>query len=98
MWRKKESVTAGAEKEQVIKVGLESTYPPFEYKEDGQLKGFDIDLMNELGKALGFQVKFIEQPFDGLIPALKSGKIDLVAAGMSATEEEKNPWIFQYIL
>ena len=35
---KKESVTAGAEKEQVIKVGLESTYPPFEYKEDGQFR------------------------------------------------------------
>ena len=86
---KKESATSGNEKGQVIKVGLESTYPPFEYKEDGQLKGFDIDLMNELGKALGFQVKFIEQPFDGLIPALKSGKIDLVAAGMSATEERK---------
>lgn len=72
-----------------IKVGLESTYAPFEYKEDGKLIGFDIDLINELAKSIGFEVEFIEQSFDGLIPSLKAGKIDLIASGMSATEERK---------
>lgn len=72
-----------------IKVGLESTYAPFEYKVDGKLVGFDIDLVEELGKSLGFEVEFIEQSFDGLIPALKAGKIDLIASGLSETEERK---------
>lgn len=72
-----------------LKIGTESTYPPFEYKIDGKLVGFDVDLLEELGKAIGFEVEFIEQSFDGLIPALKAGKIDLIAAGLSATDERR---------
>lgn len=75
--------------EKELKVGLNSTFAPFEYIKDGQLTGFDVDLINEIGKNLGYKITFIDQSFDGLIPSLKAGKIDLIVSGMSATEERK---------
>lgn len=84
---KKES--AGGEGEKVLKVGLNSTFAPFEFIKDGELTGFDVDLINEIGKNLGYKITFVDQSFDGLIPALKAGKIDVIVSGMSATEERK---------
>ena len=78
---------AGGEK--VLRVGLNAVFAPFEYVENGEIKGFDIDLINEIGKNLGYKIEIIDQSFDGLIPALKAGKIDLIISGMSATEERK---------
>lgn len=83
----KESGNKGGEKE--LTVGLNSTFAPFEYIKDGELTGFDVDLINEIGKNLGYKVTFVDQAFDGLIPALKAGKIDVIVSGMSATEERK---------
>lgn len=75
--------------EKMLRVGLNSTFAPFEYIENGNLTGFDVDLMNEIGKNLGYKIEFIDQSFDGLIPSLKAGKIDVIVSGMSATEERK---------
>ena len=80
---------AASEGEKELKVGLNSTFAPFEYIKDGKLTGFDVDLINEIGKNLGYKITFIDQAFDGLIPALKAGKIDVIVSGMSATEERK---------
>lgn len=70
-------------------VGLNATFAPFEYVENGKVVGFDVDLINEIGKNLGYEIEIIDQSFDGLIPALKAGKIDIIVSGMSATEERK---------
>ena len=78
-----------AGEEKVLRVGLNAVFAPFEYVENGEIKGFDIDLINEIGKNLGYKIEIIDQSFDGLIPALKAGKIDLIISGMSATEERK---------
>ena len=51
--------------------------------------GFDIDLANAIGEKLGRKVEIKTMGFDALIPALKSGQIDLIASAMSATEERK---------
>lgn len=83
------SKTETVEDRKELRVGLESTFAPFEYKENGVITGFDVDLINEIGKNLGYKVTIVEQSFDGLIPALKSGKIDVIVSGMSATEERK---------
>ena len=71
-----------------ILVGTESTYPPYESRDaDNNLVGFDIDLMEALGAKIGKKIEWVDMPFDSLIPALISKKIDIVAAGLSATEE-----------
>lgn len=69
-------------------VGMELAYPPFEMTDtSGKPAGVSVDLAHELGKALGKQVVIQNTAFDGLIPALKTGKIDLIISSMTATEE-----------
>lgn len=72
-----------------LKVGTAPNYKPFDYKEDAKLTGLDIDLVNEIAKREGIELTWVEMSFDGLIPALKTGKIDMIASVMSATEERR---------
>lgn len=67
--------------------GTSAGFPPFEYIEDGEIVGFDIDLAHAIGELMGFTVEFIDISFDGLIPALNAGTIDMAVAGMTITEE-----------
>lgn len=72
----------------VLKFGTNANYPPFEFIDtNSNIAGFDIDLLNELSKKIGFEYEIINMGFDALIPALKSGKIDGAIAAMSATSE-----------
>ncbi len=74
----------------VIRVGTEATYPPFEYRnKDNEVVGYDIDIANLIGEKIGKKVEIVDMAFDGLIPALMTGKIDMVAAGMTNTAERK---------
>ncbi|AEH51208.1 basic amino acid ABC transporter substrate-binding protein [Pseudothermotoga thermarum] len=70
-------------------VGTSADFPPFEYIENGQFVGFDMDLIREIAKIAGFEVKFVDMSFDSLIPALRAGQIDIAIAGMTITEERK---------
>jgi polar amino acid transport system substrate-binding protein len=74
----------------VIRVGTEATYPPFEYRnERNEIVGFDIDVVEAIARHLNKKLEVVDMSFDGLIPALMTGKIDLVAAGMTNTEERR---------
>jgi polar amino acid transport system substrate-binding protein len=69
-------------------VGMELAYPPFEMSDErGRPLGVSVDLANALGQSLGKEVEIQNLPFDGLIPALKTGKIDLIISSMTATAE-----------
>src|SRR5579884_82173 len=70
-------------------IGTDATYPPFEYIENGQLKGFDIDLGNEIGKELGIKVRWQPMAWNGIFGALETGKIDMIMSGVTITEERK---------
>src|SRR3954463_9893873 len=71
-----------------LRVGMELAYPPFEMTDEkGEPKGVSVDLARELGKFLGKEVQIQNTSFDGLIPALKTGKIDLIISSMTATAE-----------
>ena len=73
----------------VYKVGTEPTFPPFDTTDDNQnIVGLDMDLIKAIGEDQGFEVKFENLSFDGLIPALKAGNIDIVAAGMNKDDPE----------
>lgn len=75
-------------------VGTNAEYPPFTFREGGQIVGFDIDLAKEVGKRLQRDVTFKDMPFDALIPDLVMGYVDFVAAGMSPTEERAKRVLF----
>ena len=69
-------------------VGMELNYPPFEMVDPaGKPAGISVELALALGKFLGRDVQIENTPFDGLIPALKTGKIDLVISSMTETAE-----------
>jgi polar amino acid transport system substrate-binding protein len=69
-------------------VGMELAYPPFEMTDtSGKPDGVSVQLAMELGKALGRPVEIRNMAFDGLIPALKTGKIDIIISSMTATAE-----------
>jgi len=69
-------------------VGMELNYPPFEMvNTQGKPAGISVELANELGKFLAKDVQIQNIPFDGLIPALKTGKIDLIISSMTETPE-----------
>lgn len=83
------SLSVSAMAKDKIFVGTNAEFPPFEYLEKGEVTGFDIELVNEIGKVMDADVKVLDISFDGLLPALQMKKVDLVIAGMTATEERK---------
>jgi polar amino acid transport system substrate-binding protein len=89
------SSASGAADKEVVVVGTEGTYPPFEfYGSDNVLTGFDVELLALIGPKIGREVKFEDMAFDGLIPALLTGKIDIIAAALNATEERRKQVAF----
>ena len=69
-------------------VGMELAYPPFEMTDEhGTPTGVSVDMAHALGEFLGRRVVIQNTSFDGLIPALKTGKIDLIISSMSANAE-----------
>ena len=77
-------------------VGTEPTFPPFEMTDEktGEIIGFDIELIKKIAEVQGFQVQIQSLGFDGLIPALQSGQIDIIASGMTITEERGKAVLF----
>ncbi|BCU77187.1 transporter substrate-binding domain-containing protein [Luteolibacter sp. LG18] len=73
-----------------LRVGMELTYPPFEMQDAaGNPDGVGVKLAEALGKDLGRPVKIVPMEFTGLIPALKSGSVDVVISSMTATDERR---------
>jgi polar amino acid transport system substrate-binding protein len=69
---------------------MELAYPPFEMTDTtGQPAGVSVDLAKALGMSLGREIKIENMSFDGLIPALKTGKIDIILSSMTATPERE---------
>ncbi|WP_071142958.1 basic amino acid ABC transporter substrate-binding protein [Acidaminococcus timonensis] len=81
-----------ADNKKELIVGTNPSFAPFEFtdKKDGKVQGFDIDLINALAKKAGYDKVTIKSiAFDGLIPSLESGNIDVSITGMSITDERK---------
>lgn len=82
-------MTAAVPAAEVI-VGCNAEFPPFEFTDDdNNIVGYDIDVMNAVGKAGGFEVSIQNQAFDTLIEGLESGKLDAVISGMTITDARK---------
>jgi lysine-arginine-ornithine-binding protein len=81
------TVAFAAEK---LKIGTEGALPPFTMiSPKGEVVGFDIDIAQALCAKMNAECEVVLFDWDGLIPALNSGKFDMLAASMSVTEERK---------
>lgn len=78
-----------ASENDVLRVGCDGAFAPFTYIDDnGQITGFDIDLIKKIGETLGYKkVEIMPMPFDGIIPALMTGHIDVIISGFTISEE-----------
>lgn len=73
-----------------VRIGTDPGAAPFEFKDkDGKLTGFDIELGNALCAQMKIKCTWVESDFDGLIPALKAKKFDVINASMSITEKRQ---------
>jgi basic membrane protein A and related proteins len=73
-----------------IKVGTSAGWPPFEFvDDDGNYVGFDIDLMNAIADNQGFDVEWVDVPFDSLFASLEVGEFDAVIAATTITPERE---------
>ncbi len=71
-------------------VGTGATYRPFEYEAPNkEIVGFDIDLMKEIAKAQGFDVKFVNTTWSTIFAALDNGDRDIIMSGITITEKRK---------
>ncbi len=82
-----ESVIETIKQRGVIKIGL-SIFKPWSMRDlDGELVGFELDVGRELAKDMGVDAEFIPTSWDGIIPALVSGKFDVIISGMTITPQ-----------
>ncbi|HEY0973343.1 MAG TPA: transporter substrate-binding domain-containing protein [Solimonas sp.] len=71
-----------------LRVGLEAGYMPFEMLDKkGNIIGFDVDLARLMARYMGVKLTLVNTQWDGIIPALLTGKFDLLMGGMTITPE-----------
>ncbi|MEH7248361.1 transporter substrate-binding domain-containing protein [Neobacillus niacini] len=96
------SSNSGSSEDNTFKVGLEAGYAPFNWTQNdaanGGVKingsaeyagGYDVEIAKKVAEGLGKELVIVKTEWDGLVPALTSGKIDAIIAGMSPTAERK---------
>jgi len=81
---------SGAASAEVLKIGLSPDYPPLQYRQEGRIVGIEPDNAVAVGKILGRDIELVPMPFEALLPALESGKIDVVMSGLSVTAERSD--------
>ena len=72
-----------------LRVVTDATFPPMEFVKDGQRTGFDVDLVEALGKEMGRKIEWIDIDFKGLIPALQSGRADMAMSAIYITDDRR---------
>lgn len=83
-----DSVLERVEKDGVLRVGFEGTYPPFNFQDDnGDFIGFDVDISKEIAERLGVELEYVTSIWSGLIGGLNADKFDIIIAQMTVTEE-----------
>jgi ABC-type amino acid transport substrate-binding protein len=81
-------------REGTLTVGSDIPYPPFEFGRAPDYKGFDVDIVNEIGKRLELDVKFVKTPFDPIFRNLAQGRFDMVASAATITPEREGTVAF----
>ena len=75
-------------------VGTDTTFAPFEYRENGKMTGIDMELIRAIAQEEGFEVTIQSLGFNAALQALSSNQVDVVIAGMSITDERKATYDF----
>lgn len=79
----------GAHAQDVLRVGTDATFPPMEFVEGGKRTGFDIELVEAVGKVLNKRIEWVDIDFKGLIPGLISKRFDMSVSAIYITDDRK---------
>jgi len=83
-----------AAKDNTLIVATEATFPPYDFRDKGEIVGFDMDIVREVGKKLNRPVHFEDTKFDSVISHVVTGKAHIGASGITVTEERKKNVLF----
>uniref|UniRef100_UPI0012905161 transporter substrate-binding domain-containing protein n=1 Tax=Streptococcus suis TaxID=1307 RepID=UPI0012905161 len=96
------SVTTGVRADEYLRVGMEAAYAPFNWTQEDDsngavpiegtnqfANGYDVQVAKKIAASMDKELLVVKTKWEGLVPALTSGKIDMIIAGMSPTEERK---------
>lgn len=73
----------------LLKMATNSTFPPYEYVNNGKIVGIDVEIAEEIASRLGYELKIMDMEFNTIISSIESGKADVGLAGMTVTEDRK---------
>ena len=77
-----------------LRLATESGYAPFEYIRNGEVVGYDMDIAARFCEACGYGLEIVDMNFDGILPAVQTGKADFAAAGIAVTPERAESVLF----
>lgn len=82
-------ILGGAAHAQTVKVATDPSFVPFEMldQETGEMTGFDMEMIRELADRAGFEIDINTMDFNGIIPAVQTGNVDIAIAGITITDE-----------
>ena len=84
------SMNVRAQEKRTLTVGTNAEYAPFDYlDENGNITGFDIDLIEAIAKSQDIEIVWRDLPFDSLIGSMEAGDLDVIAAAIGPTSERK---------
>ncbi len=102
-----EEAGSGEGQEETLYIGMEAAYPPYNWTQDDEsngalpiqnsnqyANGYDIQIANIISEELGRPIEIVKTSWEGIVPALQSGKIDLIVAGMTPTPEREEAILF----
>ena len=76
-------------KPKTLRMVTEATFPPYEFREAGEIVGIDVDIVTEAARRCGYDVTIEDMTFNSVIAAVQTGKADIAASGITVTEERK---------
>ncbi|MEJ2792785.1 transporter substrate-binding domain-containing protein [Iodobacter sp. LRB] len=77
-----------------LKIAVEGTYPPFNYKENNELTGFEVELAKALAQKLGVKAEFSTSEWSAMLAGLQAGKYDIVINQVGITDKRKETFDF----
>ena len=84
-----------AGKKRVIKVGTDGVYAPFTFTDgSGKLTGYDVEVIQEVGKRINADIEFTTVPWDSIFLGLESKRYDIIANEIEKTKEREEKYIF----
>lgn len=85
----KDAPAPTATDKKVLVAACSADFPPYEYMENGQIVGAEVEILQAIAEKIGFEVKFEDMIFESVIPSIQSGKYDIGMSGLTVTDERK---------